>query len=73
MDRGPSPYLRLSTIPAAQRWGPLIDVFSMTRQRLRWAHGEARAAQIIEGRDPNTNRDLEAWGRVIAHGRRLFA
>lgn len=41
----------------------------MTRERLRWAHGEVRTAQIVEGHDPNTIRDLASWRRVIAHGR----
>lgn len=43
----------------------------MTRERLRWVHSEARAAQIIEGRDPNTINDLASWRRVIAHGRSM--
>ena len=39
-----------------------------TVERLRWAHGEARASQIIAGTDPRTNADLQSWRRVIVHG-----
>lgn len=35
-----------------------------TAERLRWRYGEARAAQIIAGQDPNTIADLAAWRRV---------
>lgn len=36
--------------------------------RLQWAHGSARAAQIIAGRDPATNRDIASWKRLGARG-----
>lgn len=39
-----------------------------TTERLRWAHGEARAAQIVAGHDPRTNQDLASWRRIGAHG-----
>jgi hypothetical protein len=41
---------------------------ALTVERLRWAHGEARASQIIAGADPRTNADLQAWRRIIVHG-----
>lgn len=36
----------------------------ITADRLAWAHGETRAAQIIAGHDPATLTDLAAWRRV---------
>lgn len=39
-------------------------------ERLRWAHGDARAAQIIAGQDPATNRDMAAWKSLGARGNR---
>lgn len=42
-----------------------------TLERLRWAHGSARAAQIAAGHDPRTNNDLAAWRRVAARGHSL--
>lgn len=40
-----------------------------TRRRLAWLYGDARARQIAEGRDPNTQQDLHAWKRLCALGR----
>jgi hypothetical protein len=40
------------------------DATERLRDRLRWAHGDARAAQIITGQDPKTNADLAAWKRL---------
>ncbi len=37
-----------------------------TIERLRWAHGDARTAQIVAGKDPATNADLAAWRRLGA-------
>lgn len=38
------------------------------RQRLRWAHGDAKAHQILSGQDPKTQRDLAAW-KALGTGR----
>lgn len=35
-----------------------------TTARLRWAHGDARAAKIIAGKDPATNADIAAWNAL---------
>lgn len=37
---------------------------SLTHERLCWAHGENRAADIIAGRDPASNADEAAWERL---------
>lgn len=47
---------------------PSTTYDASTVERLRWAHGEARASQIIAGTDPRTNADLQAWRRIIVHG-----
>lgn len=46
---------------------PLYD--ANTIERLRWAHGEDRTAEIIAGRDAETLADIAAW-RTIGEGRR---
>lgn len=35
-----------------------------TVDRLSWAHGAHRAAQIVAGNDPKTQADLAAWRRL---------
>lgn len=40
------------------------------RYRLRWHHGEKRAAQILSGRDPATQADIAKWNML---GRRSAA
>lgn len=40
-----------------------------TRERLRWAHGEDREAQIAAGNDAQTNADIGAWRRVCLGAR----
>lgn len=40
----------------------------ITTARLVWAYGDARANQILAGKDPNTNRDIAAWKRLCALG-----
>lgn len=37
------------------------DWHAHTHDRLRWAHGDQRAADIVLGRDAATNADLKAW------------
>jgi hypothetical protein len=46
---------------------PPIVYDALTAERLRWAHGEARAAVIIAGADPMTRQDIAAW-RAIGGG-----
>lgn len=46
---------------------PIYD--DATIARLRFQYGEARTAQILAGADPNTQRDIAAWRRVIRTGR----
>lgn len=36
----------------------------MTRRRLAWKYGDARASQIIAGEDPNTNADIARWRAI---------
>lgn len=59
------PRITISADGKYMGWG-VYD--AATIKRLRWAHGEARATQIIAGRDPKTQADLAAWRRVIVHG-----
>jgi hypothetical protein len=40
-----------------------------TAERLRWAHGEARASQILAGRDQRALSDIHAWRRLCAKAR----
>lgn len=42
-----------------------------TSARLRWQYGDARAAQIMAGDDPNTQADIAAWNRLGAKGRAI--
>lgn len=49
-----------------QPWSEVYD--PITKARLFWAYGEARADQIIAGLDPNTNQDIASWRRLCALG-----
>lgn len=49
---------------------PIRPRHDQTAERLRWAHGEERAAQILAGRDPATQTDITAWRRIGARAER---
>lgn len=49
-----------------RRSPPTADEINSQRlhERLRWAHGDERAATIMAGNDPQTNADVERWNRL---------
>lgn len=55
--------VRAALKPAVQPQ-PAETYDTYTRERLRWAHGEQRAALIVAGADPETQCDIEAWSRL---------
>lgn len=55
-----------STIYSAIKSPPPVAYDGLTAERLRWAHGEERAAQIIAGSDWWTKHDTAAWRRLCA-------
>lgn len=54
-------YTRPKTLQQAKK---IDEAVERLHERLRWAHGDARAAQIVAGQDPKTNADLAAWKRL---------
>lgn len=54
------------TLSEAQR---ADEATERLHERLRWAHGDPKAAQIVAGNDPRTRADLAAWRALKSIGR----